>query len=106
MTEIEIKQRMANMLAEEINGAESSMYYLSFADDSGFLGCAIVSAFGPTDAVRQTHLKGINPGGEVMMHPIPNGTPIPDDWKNRLLSLADMERLGMMPAKAKDLDNE
>lgn len=40
-------------------------WYLSFADDSGFLGGAFVPAADFDSALAKTHLLRINPGGEV-----------------------------------------
>jgi hypothetical protein len=60
-----------------------------------YLGACIVHAMGPGDAARQAHLGGCNPGGEAMIFQLPPDATIRDEWKNVLLSKADMKRLGM-----------
>lgn len=50
-----------------------TIHYLSFADDTGWLGAIHVQADTFIEAVTKTHLLGINPGGEVM------GTEIPEE---------------------------
>lgn len=44
--------------------------YLSFADEHGWLGCVIAPGYKMTRndvmaALRETHRRGVNPGGEV-----------------------------------------
>lgn len=70
------------------------MFWLSFADDEGFLGACLVEAADMVDAVTRTHLQGINPGGEVkIVGPIPPGT-MPESYPvGRLLAKAEIERL-------------
>jgi hypothetical protein len=41
-------------------------FYLSFADDSGFLGGVILQADDFLSAVMEASVRGINPGGEVL----------------------------------------
>lgn len=41
------------------------LFYLSFADDDGWLGCVHIYADTFIAAVDKTHRLGINPGGEV-----------------------------------------
>ena len=95
---------ISEVLYEEIQCGKSQWWYLSFADDSGFLGGCIVNALGPTDAVLQAHKMGINPGGEVLSILIPDGAPLEDGWKNKLLSKQDMINLGMSPMQVGDED--
>src|SRR5262245_38278214 len=73
-------------------------WWLSFADASGFKGVAIV---GPEQSVAgaalQAHVLGINPGGEVVGHPIhADGlAAIPADLRKRLLSRAEAVALDL-----------
>lgn len=53
------------------------LYWLSFASDKGNLGICIISGSSLKDAIKQSSLNGLNPGGEVLGIPIP-----PDDEKN------------------------
>ena len=70
--------------------AKRTFWYLSFADDDGFLGAVVVEATGFMDAVMKTRTLKINPGGEVMGHPFcpeETGCPLPMDT---LLSTEDL----------------
>lgn len=42
-----------------------TLYWFSFADDSGFLGGCIAQGLSFPDAHAETHVRGCNPGGEV-----------------------------------------
>lgn len=42
-------------------------FWLSFVNDAGFAGVAVVEASGSVHAVAKAHTLGINPGGEVMI---------------------------------------
>ena len=50
-----------------------NIWWLSFADDDGFLGGCFIEAADMLDAVTKTHRLGINPGGEAMGAELPNG---------------------------------
>lgn len=96
----EAQRRFADALEDEIQNGTSRWYCLSFADDTGCLGCAIVNALGPTDALYTTTRLHINPGGgEVLVGTIPEDDPPPKEWINRLLRKDDMVRLGMNPVR-------
>lgn len=79
--------RIAAIRRQEVERAELRWWYLSFADDTGFLGAVVVEAFGITDALHQAHLRKINPGGDVRGLPWPAdvGLPAPSE-RNRLLA--------------------
>ena len=79
--------RRAAIIAEEHRHA-ALWHYLSFADDSGFRGGAIVRAHGFLTAVQRATDLGINPGGGVMCWPIPRKDlwRVQPDLRNRLLS--------------------
>ncbi len=102
MTDEERQRCIRNALAHDLETGKSAWYYLSFADETGFLGACIVNALGPTDAARQARLVGANPGGEVMITQLPDDVPLTDAMKNRLLTFQDMVDLGMEPGKASD----
>jgi hypothetical protein len=77
-----------------------TIWYLSFATTERFLGAAVIEAHEMLDAVAEAHRLGINPGGEVL------GVPVPEEHEaeartvmNRLLSRADMVKLGMAPRR-------
>ncbi len=79
------------------------LWYLSFAEPGKFLGAAFVEARGHTQALQQSHRLGINPGGEVELIQVPSHAvgELPPNYKNRLLSKAELEELdASMSAKA------
>lgn len=63
--------------------------YLSFADETGFLGGVFVPAVDVVEAAQMAWDLGINPGGEVMgIGPGPLPGP---EWVGRLLSQEDID---------------
>jgi hypothetical protein len=67
-------------------------FWLSFADETGFLGVAIVDSDDFLTAVDKCHELGINPGGEVLCSGDPPAS-VTDKDKNRLLSRAEADDL-------------
>ena len=53
-------------------------------------------------AIRTSHAAKINPGGDVKAFQIPEEVTVPDHWTNRLLSVAEMEKLGMEPIRVSE----
>ncbi len=53
-------------------------HYLSFVDETGFLGVCWVEARGILDACSVARAHGVNPGGEVMCKPLPGFGQPPD----------------------------
>lgn len=81
--------------------------YLSFCDElrpkgSQFLGGAIVPGDDLISAVKMAHVLGCNPGGEVVGHPIPEDIDarIPDEYRARLLTRAEIDTLATLLTKA------
>lgn len=66
-------------------------YWLSFADDSGFLGGCVVDAGTDVLAVVKAHGLGINPGGEVKVVDL-GDTEVPFK-KDLLYSKSDIEAM-------------
>jgi hypothetical protein len=66
------KARRDKIIKEELAQPEH-WWWLSFADESGFLGAVLTRAHGFVTAVTKTHMLGVNPGGEV------RGMEIPDE---------------------------
>lgn len=67
-------------------------YYLSFANEDGFLGGAMVEASSHVEAVKVTHRLGINPGGDILVAPVPD-CELTDKLlakKNRLLTIEEI----------------
>jgi hypothetical protein len=72
------------------------LWWLSFCDGkrpvgSQFLGACVVSGCCMVDAVQTAHLNGVNPGGEVMGHPIEPlfASRVQSKWVGVLLSRED-----------------
>jgi hypothetical protein len=78
-------------------------WWVSFATKKGFLGVAIVDINDDEDMdertigqtiIEETIIRGCNPGdGSVQMFKIPDSTPIPDNFKNRLLGKNEITEL-------------
>lgn len=67
-------------------------WWLSFADDSGNLGCCIVYAKNFDEALKKSHHLEINPGGEVQAMVIHD--PLGPYEVDRLYSKTEIEALG------------
>lgn len=68
-----------------------SVWWLSFANDGGFLGGALVRGDTFPHAIAEAHRLGINPGGEVQGVELPGDDEPPDHEMNRLYSKAELE---------------
>lgn len=93
LTKEQFDARVEELLREE-STKEPQWWWLSFADNRGWLGGICVFASGITSAVLRTHQLGINPGGECRATPLPPGTVPSEDWQERLLSRADLDADG------------
>lgn len=69
--------------------AAKQWFYLSFADAERFLGACVVEAESAADAPKVARAHGINPGGDVLVIPSPDGTPGPHPTY-RLLSRSEL----------------
>ncbi len=93
------RTRKAEALARERKQPES-LFYLSFASGTGFLGAAVVRAHAILTAVQRCDELGINPGGEVACWPISkrDGRRVALDLRDRLLTAEEViERLDGEP---------
>jgi hypothetical protein len=91
MTREELLRRRCQLIAEESHQVPQ-WWYLSFARD-GFLGACIVFANGFATAIQSCNDQRINPGGQVLGHPVPAHVTLPPAALNRLLSKEDIVRL-------------
>jgi hypothetical protein len=82
-------------------------YYLSFADDDGWLGACLVRGAddgdvmaNPDNPVSRAHQLGCNPGGEVMVMPLREdiAAQIAEEFWGILLSEDDLRALGAIVA--------
>jgi hypothetical protein len=71
-------------------------WWLSFVDPDGprFLGVVIVRAHSFPEAIRVSHLLGINPGGAVRGEPLDDTDGSWLEHTERLLSREELERIG------------
>lgn len=97
-----LRRRIREVLAKERDENPLRWWYLSFANDAGFLGAVIVRAHGMGDACDQAHLRGINPGGEVQGRGAPACFAPPESFQNRLLTKAEIGDLDRALLGAKE----
>ncbi len=85
-----LRARALQLSLNELSDPKNKgIYYLSFADESGFLGGVFTEAHGIITATDKTNDLGINPGGEVMCWgPIP---PPEDHYLDRLLTKDEID---------------
>lgn len=72
-------------------------WWLSFrgANDDYCLGVCIVEAANENNAIKVSHAKGINPGGEAMMFELPAKAVGAEGLElDRLYSAEEMEKMG------------
>lgn len=83
--------------AAEIARGEKRWYYVSFANDTAFLGAAFIEGFGRSDVFLKSWEIGLNPGDcSVMIVKGKEGALPPEGCVGRLLSRADVERIDAM----------
>lgn len=57
-----------------------TLWWLSFADHTGFLGATVVEAIDVISAVKEAHRLGTNPGGDV------RGVEVPEEARAEFTS--------------------
>lgn len=71
---------------------DDPLWWLSFCGAS-FLGAVITQAPTLAAAITRSHVLGVNPGGEIQaLGPLPV-TEIAAQWRDRLLSAAEIEAI-------------
>lgn len=75
-----------------------SWWWLSFVDDNRpvgdrFVGGCWVQGYTLRAVIYESHVNGLNPGGEVQASQCPDGFEVPDKWANRLLDRDDIKRM-------------
>jgi hypothetical protein len=90
-----LKPKTPEPIVDEPTKGCIQTFWLSFTDETGFLGVVIVDSDTFINAVKKTHQLAINPGGQVAWGDPPEGVFEVD--KNRLLSRAEAESL-LMPS--------
>lgn len=71
-----------------------TFWYLSFATETANLGATIVEAASEESAFATATMRGLNPGGSVMIWEIPVGAEEIKALFNRLASPAELRALG------------
>lgn len=94
------RMRHGKLVADEREKNPLRWWYLSFAAKA-FLGGVFVRAHGMADALEQVSKRGINPGGEVRGAFCTDGTEVPDEYANRLLSKAELQKADAEDAERK-----
>lgn len=95
------EQKHANFMLEalrrEVNNPIKPVW-LSFADESGFRGVAIVREKGLAHAIDFCWQKGINPGGSVQYVELGEEgiKAVPEEAYNRLLSKEDLKQYDLI----------
>lgn len=89
--EEELRDKGIGELLIEDWGSPKQWIWLSFADDTGFLGAAIVQGGGMMEATMRARQLGCNPGGEVVGEPLENLPP--PEYRERLLSMEEIDRM-------------
>lgn len=91
MPDIQLDERIWRRVYAESLRHSLSLWWCSFASEDAFLGIAIVEAIGDKGARRRCRDLGIDPGGEMLAHPVPwDEDRPPDNYLNRLLSYAEL----------------
>lgn len=67
--------------------------YLSYAGEDGFRGGVVVEGDNIIDAAKEARRLGISPGGEVLWLPVPDHMQPPESFRNRLLSVEDLQAM-------------
>ena len=105
LRDVEHAARIATAKIRETSDPKNEgWYYLSFADEEGFLGGLFIYAHGVATAVDKAWGMGINPGGEVACWG-PLAEPR-DEYKDRLLSKAEAEEATFQDEKMSEASKE
>jgi len=101
----EWQARVTKLLLEETD-KPMGWWYLSYAGEGGFRGGAVIEARGFTGAAYVANILKISPGGQVMGAPIPSDQVPGEEYRHRLLTKdelnkvwGDMETLGELEAE-------
>jgi hypothetical protein len=95
LEEEELREEGAKEVLLQDLSKEPAWLWLSFVDDSGFLGVSIVQAGGIVEATTIARIHGCNPGGEVLAYPLKEAPEARLCY--RLLSRAELEAEGLAP---------
>jgi hypothetical protein len=109
-TEEEIVERAAKLILEERRAGVQKWFYMSYAKEAaqgGFQGGIYTFAHGPVEAMTRAGILGVSPGGEVACVECPVEHLPPPEFRERLLSKAELEAAtGEEFLSLKDLEEE
>jgi hypothetical protein len=88
----ERKLEVRRLIMEEMR-LPLQWWWLSFADETGFLGAAIIQAGGIIEAASTAERLGCNPGGQVLAYPIADFDLPPEEHRERLLGEPEANEL-------------
>jgi hypothetical protein len=106
MTHEEKIYRAMKLAGEEMRDNPKHWMYLSFAGVNDFNGAVFIEAFGLITAIIRCNELGINPHGEVVGVDVPEGGLPAEEYRNRVLSLEDLQAAGLEPRKLTELEHE
>lgn len=95
MKQEEFDARLKQLLAEEAS-QPLGWWYLSYADEEKFRGGVIIAAHGFTGAAYMANILKFSPGGQVTGLPIPPEELPAQKYRNRLLTLAELNECWSM----------
>ncbi len=92
---------LADMALEADDAAPAKLWYLSFVDGK-FLGALLMKGRSFSGVLTASHLRGLNPGGEIQFHEVPEQAAVLIDpkWLDRLLSREDLNAMDTEMATA------
>lgn len=83
----ELRGKVNSVAMAEVGRKQWGWFYLSWADETDWLGGMFIQAFGPITARLRVKAMNISPGGQCAIFRFPLGTsPPPMDYTNRLLT--------------------
>lgn len=85
----QIRRKWQALLLEEAAHPERMTYWVSFADTERNLGVVCVVADGPSAAIQECTIQGLNPGGSVRVYQAFDT--VRDEDLNRLLDRSYVE---------------
>ena len=74
-----------------LDDSPPAWWYISFVDETGFLGACFVEATNQPMACVEARRRGCNPGGQAAIWGPLDEADAPDDHRNRLLSREEVE---------------
>jgi hypothetical protein len=90
-TDEQLIDRATKLILKERRAGAPKWFYLSYADEAGFRGGLYTFAHGPVEAMTRAGILGLSPGGEVYSFECPKDKLPPPEFRERLLTKAELE---------------